>query len=195
MLIRFDVTNANKVAVTNVNKVDVTNVNKVDVLHVNQDEVVTNVFCPALNMSPAISSKTIDSILGTKAPIGPYFEKCLIKSASFEISSNIIGDLSRGVEARTLHPGWQSTFIEGMKRFNDVCCFKFKRHRVCGGKMCKLSKKTFYANGCWSFEECPLTFKLTMYNNVIVHVSLMEIVNTHSLVDNHGILDGMIEII
>ena len=121
-------------------------------------------------MSPTISSETIESILGIKVPIGPYFEKCLIKSASFEISSNIVGDLSRGVGTRTLHPGWQSTFIEGMKRSNDVCCFKFKRHHVCGGKMCKLSKKTFYAIGCCSFEECPVTFKLTMYN-VTVHVS------------------------
>ena len=58
-----------------------------------------------------------------------------------------------------------------MKRSNDVCCFKFKRQNVCGEKMCKPSKKTFYANVCCLFEECPLTFKLTMYNNVTVHVS------------------------
>ena len=95
----------------------------------------------------------------------------MIKSASFEISSNILGDLTRGVGTRTLlHPGWQFTFIEGMKRSNDVCCIKFKRHHICGGKMYKLSKKTFYANGWCSFEECPFTFKLTTYNNVTVHV-------------------------
>ena len=82
-----------------------------------------------------ISLKSLGEILGTNID-SEYFETEVQKHYSFKIDSRKWEDMykRRNRSTKCLPEGeWQEIMLEGLKSENNLCVFKFKRHRANDG--------------------------------------------------------------